>query len=232
MNAEIPPPPAARHPDLLLAALREGVDVIGSYVALGDSFTAGTGCPPGARWADRVAQALRGIDAGLVYRNYAEKGATTTRLLEHQVPKALQLEPELLTVICGVNDVLESVRPDVPAAIARLAESFDRLREGMPGALLISATLPEQWRFLPLGARTKRRVGEGVGELNERIRELAAERDIPLLEAAGHPELGDRENFSADGLHPSVAGHRKAAEEFIRLIAAQMAPDRGGEGAA
>lgn len=228
MSAEIPPPSAARHPDLLLAALREGIDMIGSYVALGDSFTAGTGCPPGARWADRVAQALRGINSDLVYRNYAEKGATTTRLLEQQVPLALQLEPELLTVICGVNDVLESVRPDVPAAVGRLAESFDRLREGMPGALIISATLPEQWRFLPLGARTKRRVGEGVGELNERIRELAATREIPLLEAAGHPELNDPENFIADGLHPSVAGHRKAADEFIRLIASQISP--GGKG--
>ncbi len=208
---------------------RDGIDAA-AYVALGDSFTAGTGCPPGARWADRVAQLLREVNGDLLYRNYAEKGATTTRLLEHQVPRALQLEPELLTVICGVNDVLESVRPDVPAAVARLAESFDRLREGMPGALIVSATLPEQWRFLPLGERTKRRVGEGVGELNERIRGLAAERGMPLLEAAGHPELDDPENFSADGLHPSVAGHRKAADEFIRLIAAQMTPDRRGEG--
>ena len=34
---------------------RAGPTGRGRFVALGDSFTAGTGCPPGERWADRVA---------------------------------------------------------------------------------------------------------------------------------------------------------------------------------
>jgi len=47
---------------------------IRSYVALGDSFTAGTGCDPGLGWADRLARAL---PDGAVYRNLAKHGATS-----------------------------------------------------------------------------------------------------------------------------------------------------------
>lgn len=201
----------------------EGLPFVASYVAIGDSFTAGTGCPPGARWPDRIAQALRTGNRDLVYRNFAVHGATTTQLLAEQVPRANQLEPQLLTVVCGANDVLESVRPDVAAAGRRLGEAFDRLQDAVPGATLVSATVPEQWRFMALGERTRRRIQGGIHELNEQIRELAAERHIAYLETAGHVHLDNPENFGADGLHPSIVGHRKAAEEFIGLLRRDLA---------
>ena len=34
------------------------------YVALGDSFTAGTGCPPGEAWPERLANGLRARNVG------------------------------------------------------------------------------------------------------------------------------------------------------------------------
>lgn len=195
---------------------------VGSYAALGDSFTAGTGCPPGARWPDRIAQALRETNRDVVYRNFAEKGATTSRLLTSQVPRANQLEPALLTVLCGTNDILESVRPDVAAAAGRLGEAFERLQDAVPGAIVVSATIPERWNFLALGQRTRRRVQDGIHELNERIRQLAGEHDVPYLETAGHQHLDNPENFSSDGLHPSIVGHCKAAEEFIALLGREL----------
>ena len=197
--------------------------MIHSYAALGDSFTAGTGCPPGARWPDRLAQALRAGERDLLYGNYAEKGATTARVLARQVPRANQIEPDLVIVVCGANDVLESVRPDVAAAAARLGEIFDRLREASPGAVLASATIPERWRFLGIGQRTRRRLVAGLAGLNEEIRSAAAARGIALLEAAGHPELDDPANFGPDGLHPSILGHRRAAEEMVRLLSDHLA---------
>lgn len=203
---------------------------VASYAALGDSFTAGTGCPPGARWPDRIAQALRETNRDIVYKNFAEKGATTSQLLASQVPRANQLEPALLTVLCGTNDILESVRPDVDAAAARLGEAFDRLQDAVPGAIVLSATIPERWHFLALGQRTRRRVQDGIHELNARIRELVIERDVPFLETAGHQHLDNPDNFSSDGLHPSIVGHRKAAEEFIALLGRELPARLGGGG--
>jgi lysophospholipase L1-like esterase len=81
-------------------------------VALGDSFTAGTGCPAGERWADLLALSLRGARPDLQYRNLAFDGATSADVLE-QVGPALEQEPDLVTVVCGGNDVLRSLRPDI-----------------------------------------------------------------------------------------------------------------------
>lgn len=200
-----------------------------SYVALGDSFTAGTGCPPGERWADRLATALRRRNPSLVYRNLAQEGATSGDVLD-QTGAALQLEPDLITVICGANDVLLSVRPDLDLVADRLAAIHDRLHAALPAVLIVTATVPERWRFLGLGPRTRRRVTAGIKELNARTRALAEARGIPLLEVTGHPGLDDPENFNEDGLHPSPLGHARAAREFERLVLSHLDHnhDQGG----
>ena len=194
-----------------------------SYVALGDSFTAGTACPPGQRWPDRLARALRAHNPDLIYRNVAREGATSADVLE-QLGPALQLEPDLATVICGANDVLVSVRPDIEACAARLAEIFDQLRSALPGVVILTATAPERWRFLRLGPRTRRRTLDGLRRLNAATRTLAQERSIPLLDVANHPGLEDPSNFSDDGLHPSSLGHARAAREFEQLLLGRPDP--------
>ncbi len=196
---------------------------VGSYAAIGDSFTAGTASEEGARWADRLAASLRRREPDLVYRNLASEGATSAAVLE-QVGEALQLEPDLATVICGANDVLESVRPDPDAFAARLAEAFGALLSAVPGILIVTATIPERWRFLEMGPRTRERVARGTEEVNARIRALASERRIACLDVAAHPGLGDPENFSDDGLHPSSLGHARATFAFESLLQAHAGP--------
>jgi lysophospholipase L1-like esterase len=185
------------------------------YVALGDSFTAGTGCDPGERWADRFAAALRARHLGLTYRNFAKHGATSEEVLE-QVGPAIQLEPDLVTVICGANDVLQSVRPDVEASATALAEILDRLRSALPGVAILTATAPESWSFLDLGPRTEARVRRGIVRLNGAMKAVCARRGVPCLDVTGHPGLDDASNFAADGLHPSADGHRRASVEIAR----------------
>jgi lysophospholipase L1-like esterase len=188
------------------------------FVALGDSFTAGKGCAPGESWADRLAAWLRAVHSPLGYYNLAVDGGTSADVLDHQVGPALQLEPDLVTVICGANDVLTSVRPDIEGYAVRLAAILDRLREGSPRVALLTATSPEHWRFLELRPRTRARVVGGIGRLNEATRVVAASRGVPCLDVANHPGLHDRANFSPDGLHPSPAGHARAATEFARAL--------------
>ena len=185
------------------------------YVALGDSFTAGTGCKEGERWADRFAAALRARYPGLTYRNFAKHGATSEEVLE-QVGPAIQLEPDLVTVICGANDVLQSVRPDVEASASALAEILDRLRAALPRVAILTATAPEGWSFLDLGPRTEARVRRGIQRLNGATKAVCARRGVPCLDVTGHPGLDDASNFAADGLHPSADGHRRASVEIAR----------------
>jgi lysophospholipase L1-like esterase len=187
------------------------------YVAMGDSFTAGTGCLPGEAWPERLTAALRQRSPSLELRNIAVEGATSTEVLD-QLPVALELEPDLVTVVCGANDVLRSVRPDPRLYGANLAMIIMRLQEALPGVRVLTATSPERWDFIEMRPRTRRRVEEGIAEVNRATREIAAALDVPCLEVSRNPGLSDHRNFSSDGLHPSPLGHRRAAEGFAQLF--------------
>jgi lysophospholipase L1-like esterase len=202
---------------------------VSTYVALGDSFTAGGGAGAGERWADRLAAALSARSPGLAYRNLAVDGASSAAVLE-QLPPALALRPDLVTVICGANDVLLTSRPDIEGYERRLSEILGGLRQGVPEAAILTASAPESWHFLELRRRTKARLVQALGELNAVTRSVAARHRVPCLNVAGHPGLSERENFSADGLHPSALGHERAAEEIALSLRAHFGIVGGAPG--
>lgn len=195
--------------------------VVSTYVALGDSFTAGRESVAAERWADRLADGLRAVNPGLTYRNLAVDGASSAEVLE-QLPRAISLAPDLVTVICGANDVLLSVRPDVAGYERRFAGILERLRAAEPGAAILTTTAPESWHFMELRPRTKARLVKALSELNAATKDVAARHEVPCLDVADHPGLTDRANFSADGLHPSTIGHEHAVVEISRALRAHF----------
>lgn len=203
---------------------------VSTYVALGDSFTAGRESIEAERWADRLANSLRTVNPELVYSNLAVDGATSADVLA-QLPAALELRPDLVTVICGANDVLLTSRPDVEGYERRFAEILSRLRDADPETAILTATAPESWHFMELRPRTKARLVKALTDLNEITRRVAAAHGVPCLAVAGHPGLTDRANFSADGLHPSTLGHERAAQEIALSLRAHFGIEgdlRGG----
>jgi lysophospholipase L1-like esterase len=188
-----------------------------AYVALGDSFTAGTGCAPGEGWADRLAGALADHHGDVLYENLAFDGATSDDV-RAQLGDTLQLEPDLVTVVCGTNDLLYGRRD--PLAYSRnLSAILGGLRRTLPTVRIVTATAPDRWDFLPLRPRTRARMEAALVRMNHATRALAAASDAAVLDVAGHPGLSLPENFQGDGLHPSPLGHRRAAEAFCELIA-------------
>lgn len=198
-----------------------GGRVVSTYVALGDSFTAGRESVEAERWADRLANGLRAVNPDLVYRNLAVDGASSAEVLE-QLPEALALRPDLVTVICGANDVLLTSRPDVAGYEERFDQILGRLREGAPEAAILTATAPESWHFMELRPRTKARLVKALSDLNAVTRSVAARHHVPCINVASHPGLTDRANFSADGLHPSTLGHERAVEEIYLSLRAHF----------
>ena len=201
--------PPATDPPTTVRALR----VVNSYVALGDSFTAGRDSIDAERWADLLAAGMRRVNPGLRYENLAVDGATSGEVLEGQIEPGLALDPDFVTVICGANDVLLATRPDVSGYAERIDRIFTRLREGAPEAMVVTATAPEGWQFMDLRPRTEARLIEATRELNDVTRAAAERYCVLCLPVAGHPSLRDPATFSADGLHPSSAGHKTVAEQ-------------------
>lgn len=217
----------------------------GGFLALGDSFTAGTGCEPGESWADLLAARL-GFGTELrPYENLSFDGATSADVLDQLEESRIQ-RPAVVSVICGANDVLRSTRPDIDAFRERLAELYRLLGERASEARLITSTYPESWGFVGLRPRTQARVCAGVEQVNRAIRELAEGNDALLIDISDHPGLGDAANFAHDGLHPSADAHRGVADAFIELLGfekpeeshgpqgsegVEMKKDRNGSGA-
>jgi lysophospholipase L1-like esterase len=196
--------------------------VVRAYAALGDSFTAGRDSIDAERWADLLAAGLRRVEPELRYENLAVDGATSAEVLDQQVEPGLALDPDFVTVICGANDVLLATRPDVAAYAKNFDAILRRLREGAPEALVVTATAPEGWQFMNLRPRTEARLIEATRELNGITREAAERYDVLCLPVAGHPALRDPATFSADGLHPSTAGHLTVARESSTYLSAQL----------
>jgi lysophospholipase L1-like esterase len=198
------------------------VRVVNSYVALGDSFTAGRDSIDAERWADLLAAGMRRVNPALRYENLAVDGATSGEVLDRQVEPGLALEPDFVTVICGANDVLLATRPDVAGYAERIDAILKRLREGAPGAALVTATAPESWLFMELRPRTEARLIAATTELNAVTREVAARYEVLCLAVAGHPALSDPATFSADGLHPSSSGHQTVAVQTAVVLHEQF----------
>jgi lysophospholipase L1-like esterase len=191
---------------------------IEAYAALGDSFTAGRESVIGERWADRLALGLRRVNPELVYENLAVDGANSAEVLE-QVPVATALRPNLVTIICGANDVLLTTRPDVEGYEQRFSLILSTLRDQLPEAAIVTGTAPESWHFMDLRPRTRKRIAEATEALNGATRRIAAEHDQVLcLPVAGHPALEDPANYAADGLHASQLGHELIARETGRYL--------------
>jgi lysophospholipase L1-like esterase len=194
------------------------------YVALGDSFTAGLE-PGQPRWADEVAKAL-GPDTR--YENLAWVGATSEDVERDQVGRALALEPDLVTLVCGANDVLLSTRPDAGEYAKRLSRMFERLRREAPEAEIMTATYPDISQFLDLRPRSRARVEKGMRLFNAECKKIADHHEVALLDGFDHPLATDRDTYADDGFHPSEEGHRRAAREFLRALRGRLRlPERG-----
>jgi lysophospholipase L1-like esterase len=193
--------------------------VVRRYVAMGDSFTAGVeGAEGTGRWPDALADRLRAANPSLDYRNLAVAGARSDAVARDQLDPAVALGPDLVTLVCGANDVLLSVRPEIERYAATFSAMLRRLRTELPGAAIVTATTPDFGGFLGLHERSRRRVGAGIARLGDATRSVARRHGVPCLEFAGHPQAGERENFAPDGYHPSVEGNRRAAAAFSAAL--------------
>jgi len=187
------------------------------YVALGDSFTEGIGDPepdsPGGfrGWADRVAETLAtSADGEFSYANLAIRGRLLQQILDEQVEPALALQPDLVTISAGGNDV---IRPgtDPDDIAARFEVGIRQLRRD--GATVVIFTGVDT-SFTPVfrGIRGK------VAIYNENLRVIADRHDCIVADQWGLKEIQDTRMWADDRLHPNALGHHEIARLVLRSL--------------
>ncbi len=200
-----------------------------TFVALGDSFTQGVGDPVrrnggrgGRSWAWRGWAALlaEGLREPRLH-NLASSGAQTTDVERDQLPAALQLRPDLASVIVGVNDTLRAGFDPVRVSAAA-AHTVGALRAA--GAEVLTMRLPDPGRMLGLPGSLARPLARRAHEVNAIMDAVAARFGTLHYDAAGDPATHDPAMWAVDRLHPSERGHRLIACRFYDQLAAAGLP--------
>lgn len=180
------------------------------YVALGDSTTEGLmDLHPHGRgfrgWADRLAEQLATVNPDVRYANLAIRGRKLPQIRAEQLEPALALEPDLASVLGGVNDILRR-EVDLDARADDLETIVSSLRES--GATVLLVNYPDIGASVSIGAERFRPRLQGF---NRTIREIADRHGAILvdLERDGivHPAL-----WAPDRLHASPIGHERMAD--------------------
>ena len=186
------------------------------FVALGDSFTEGLGDPDDTRpnglrgWADRVAEVLAGQDSEFRYANLAIRGRKLAGILSEQVEPALALQPDLVTIYAGANDIirpavnLDSLWTAYDDALGRLAAT---------GARLLVWTA-----FDPGDSSTYKLLRGRFATYNEMVRESADRHGATVVDFWRMREYRHWGFWDPDRMHMGPAGHARMATEVLNIL--------------
>ena len=190
------------------------------YVALGDSYTIGTSVAERERWPNQLVAQERRLE---LVANLAVNGFTSRDVLEVELPQLDPLRPEFLTVLIGVNDVVQGVPAETYRrnVVRILGDAVQRV-----GANRVLVVTTPDYTVTPAGSDFGDPVQQaaGIHENNAIITEVAGALGIAVVDihdislgAATDPSL-----VAFDGLHPSGAQYARWVERIQPRVAALL----------
>ncbi|WP_330241694.1 SGNH/GDSL hydrolase family protein [Streptomyces sp. NBC_00525] len=213
-------------------------DAIGSYAAIGDSFTEGVGDPgPDGTfvgWADRLAVLLADrlpepgpttdnaesphpAHGNFRYANLAVRGRLLDQIVEEQVPRAKELAPDLVSFCAGGNDIIRpGSDPD------DVAERFERAVADLTRSV---GTVMITTGFDTRGIPVLRHLRGKVATYTAHVRAIADRYDCPVLDLWSLRSVQDRRAWDSDRLHLSPEGHTRVALRAAQVLGIDVPAD-------
>jgi lysophospholipase L1-like esterase len=211
---------------------------ISTYVAIGDSFTeglhdpgldrpdgaggpVGSGAPEGSEpsyrgWADRVAEALAQRQPGFRYANLAIRGKLLGEVVAEQLPRALELAPDLVSLAAGGNDILRG--DDVDVLAATFEPAVAKLQAAGCRVVIFTGFDP---RMFPVIRLLRGR----IAAYNMHLRGIADAQGCDLVDLWSMRTLGDARAWSPDRLHLTADGHRRVALRTCEVLGVPVTED-------
>lgn len=180
-----------------------------TYVALGDSLTAGVGADEYSQsYPYLLAQYLAGNDYQINLKSRALPGAKTTDLLNILLPKAIEDNPDLMTLLIGVNDIHGQVsakefRTNYENILRQLTQETkaEIFVINIPFLGANNLLLPPYNWFFNFKTR----------QFNKIIQELATKYSVNYLNLYTPTESLFKQNgshYAPDFFHPSAQGYK------------------------
>ncbi len=188
-----------------------------TFVAMGDSITVGMGdpAPEGGGWRG-FAALLAGTLPEPELHNLAFLGALAIDVERVQLPAALDLRPDVVTLVIGINDTLRGdFDPDRTGA--SVGRTVAALRAA--GAQVLTMRLPNPGQMFGLPQALARPLARRMRAVNAALDEVALRHGTLHWDAATDPATYERCYWSVDRLHPNERGHRRIACRFHGLLA-------------
>lgn len=191
------------------------------YLALGDSFTIGTGSSPAEAFPARLADRWRAAGRQVELRNLGVNGYTTQDLIDEELPAAGSFAPTFVTLAIGANDLVRGV--DAARYREQLRRIFALLATaGVSPARVVALPQPD-WSQSPAAAGfgDPATTAARIRDFNRILREQATAAGaryvdlFPLMERQARGKL-----VAGDGLHPSA----KAYGEWANALEAERLP--------
>ena len=198
----------AKAPVKTVAALR--------YLAIGDSFTIGTGSSPAEAFPARIAARMKERGRAVELKNLGVNGYTTQDVLDEELPVVRGFKPDVVTLAVGANDLvrgssLEKYRSQLKRIFSELGKA------GVSGAQLYVLPQPD-WALSPVAAGfgSVKEIEAKIVEFNRVLHEEARAAGAHYVDLYSLMEKQARARMIAgDGLHPSARAHDEWAEAVI-----------------
>jgi lysophospholipase L1-like esterase len=186
------------------------------FVALGDGYTEGAVVSKRDSWPAQLQQVMSGSDTRLrLISVLAEGSQASGDVLRDQLPQVGQLQPDVVTLQVGANDII--LGGDVDAYRQNLSAIFEGLLEIVPATRIFAITTPDH-KITPRGRGYS---GEGeVATFNAALQAEADERGIVVVNISpvyDHSAV-DPSLIVGDGPDPSA----RQFAGWVELIGQQM----------
>ncbi|HWY11552.1 MAG TPA: SGNH/GDSL hydrolase family protein [Bacteroidia bacterium] len=194
-------------PVIMFLNFKETNSDVVKYIALGDSYTIGTGANPSEAWPNILTKHLNdeGIKTELV-ANPSKNGFSTQNLIDAELPVFDKSSATFVTLLIGVNDWVRDV--NASTYTKNLIYILDHIQKKLPNKKnILLVTIPD-FGVTPQGAyySNDRNVSNGITEFNNIIKTEAQKRGLPVADVFEiSKNMKDNTELTApDGLHPSA----------------------------
>jgi acyl-CoA thioesterase I len=191
------------------------------YVALGDSYTIGTSVTVDERWPNQLVARVAedGVALELV-ENLGVNGYTSADLIRDELPRLNELDPEFITLLIGVNDVVQGVPEN--AYVENVATILDELLGHVAANRIVCLATPD-YTVTPQGASYGDPEAQSVAieRANVRLSEECEARGIAFIGEIFELSRGaadDQSLVSDDGLHPSGVQYSQWVDVALPVV--------------
>jgi acyl-CoA thioesterase I len=193
------------------------------YLALGDSYTIGTGTSTESRnFPGHLARKLEEVTGQRVQlRNPAVDGYTTQDLIRSELAEVDRFRPDLVTILIGANDIVQGV--DEATYRSRIAQIYGKVKAlALPPGRVVTLSIPD-FSIVPVASTFGEplQIRARIDRFNQAAREEALGHGFDYLDLSDLSRSGAARAgwIAADGLHPGDAQYEAWSQLIWNAVA-------------